>query len=95
MRIFLAALALMSIGDSLKGVVFGSPTISTSGKVRTPRGLSKRRVPTTHVLHERHLSGNLEGWVKRGLADAKSLLPMRIGLKQSNLDEGHDLLMDM
>jgi tripeptidyl-peptidase-1 len=33
--------------------------------------------------------------VKRELVDAEALLPVRIGLKQSNLDAGHDRLMDM
>jgi tripeptidyl-peptidase-1 len=39
--------------------------------------------------------GNLEGWVKRELVDAEATIPVRIGLKQSNVDAGHDLLMDM
>ncbi|KAL2177315.1 peptidase S8/S53 domain-containing protein [Thermothelomyces heterothallicus CBS 202.75] len=56
---------------------------------------SRRVVPPSHTLHERHEAGNIEGWVKRGLADAESTVPVRIGLKQSNVDAAHDLLMDI
>ena len=51
--------------------------------------LSKR-----HVQHERRdeLSSV---WIKRDAVEPERLLPMRIGLTQSNLDRGHDLLMEM
>lgn len=54
-----------------------------------------RRIPPSHTIHERHAPRNLEGWVKRELVDSEATVPVRIGLKQSNVDAGHDLLMDM
>lgn len=51
--------------------------------------------PPSHVVHERHEPGHVEGWAKREVADAHWVLPVRIGLRQSNVDAGHDLLMDM
>ncbi|KAK4554593.1 Tripeptidyl-peptidase sed1 [Recurvomyces mirabilis] len=49
-------------------------------------------VPTPgHVLHERREPSSQ--WTKRGRLDSDVKLPMRIGLTQSNLDQGHDLLM--
>ncbi|KAH8885350.1 subtilisin-like protein [Thozetella sp. PMI_491] len=62
--------------------VFASPTFH-------------RPVPKSHVIHEQHDKIHLEGWAKREYADPSALLPMRIGLKQSNLQKGHDLLVDM
>lgn len=50
---------------------------------------------SSHVLHERHERSHLEGWVKREFVDPQSTLPMRIGLRQSNTDAGHEMLMDM
>jgi len=35
------------------------------------------------------------GWMKTEKVPTGSILPMRIGLVQSNLDKGHDLLMDV
>ena len=50
--------------------------------------------PSGHTLHERR---ELEHspWIKAERLHAKTTLPMRIGLTQSNLDIGHDLLMDV
>ncbi len=55
----------------------------------------KREVPRSHVLHERHLPHWSQRWTKRDKVDGSAMLPMRIGLKQSNLEAGHDRLMDM
>jgi tripeptidyl-peptidase-1 len=33
--------------------------------------------------------------VKRELVDAEMTVPVRIGLRQSNVDAGHELLMDV
>jgi len=50
--------------------------------------------PAPHlVLHERR-DAPLKNWVKRDTLQAKTRLPMRIGLTQSNLDRGHGLLME-
>ena len=47
-----------------------------------------------HVAHEKRAPTS-GAWQKRDRVDAKATLPMRIGLKQRNLDRGHDMLMDM
>jgi tripeptidyl-peptidase-1 len=49
---------------------------------------------SSHVLHERGDSGS-QAWVKRGRVDAETDMPVRIGLTQSNLDKGYDLLMEV
>lgn len=55
----------------------------------------KRNVPETHVLHERHQPSLQSKWVKRAKIDKDMVLPVRIGLRQNNLEEGHSRLMDM
>jgi tripeptidyl-peptidase-1 len=55
----------------------------------------KREVPISHRLHERHLPHWSNKWSKRSKVPDTQVLPMRIGLKQCNLEEGHDKLMDM
>ena len=46
-----------------------------------------------YVVHEkRDVSSE---WIKRGRVAPNAVLPVRIGLVQSNLDQGHDLLMDI
>ena len=60
-----------------------------------PEGHRRRDIPSTHSLHERHLDHQPRLWEKRERADASAVLPMRVGLKQGNLKEGHDRLMDM
>lgn len=50
---------------------------------------------SSYVLHERrdleHVTKN--AWVKRSVVPVGQSLPVRIGLQQSNLDVGHDILM--
>ncbi|TVY82742.1 Tripeptidyl-peptidase sed1 [Lachnellula suecica] len=55
----------------------------------------KREVPSTHRLHERHLPKWSKQWTKRSKVAHSQVLPMRIGLKQCNLEAGHDKLMDI
>ncbi|CZR60665.1 related to Tripeptidyl-peptidase sed1 [Phialocephala subalpina] len=55
----------------------------------------KREVPASHSLHERHLPHWQQQWSKRSRIPDTQILPMRIGLKQSNLDVGHDKLMEI
>lgn len=55
----------------------------------------KRDVPNTHTLHERHKPRITQHWTKRERLSPKTVLPMRIGLKQRNLDAGHTRLMEM
>lgn len=56
---------------------------------------TKREVPASHSLHERQLPHLSQRWSKRSKVPDSQILPMRIGLKQCNLEAGHDKLMDM
>lgn len=56
---------------------------------------TSRRIPSSHRIHERREAGHVEGWVKREIPDGESVVPVRIALRQSNVDAGHDMLMDM
>jgi hypothetical protein len=53
--------------------------------------------PDTHVVHEQHGPGVSQKW--RKLTRREDILampvPVRIGLKQSNLHQAHELLMDV
>lgn len=52
--------------------------------------------PTTirHVLHEeRHAPA--KDWVKGARIEKAAVLPVRIGLTQTNLENGYDHLMDV
>jgi len=53
-------------------------------------------VPTTqhHVVHEKR-NTHPAGWIRRGELNNRAVLPMRIALSQSNLDKGHNWLMDI
>jgi tripeptidyl-peptidase-1 len=51
-------------------------------------------IPTTHVVHEKRHAPPRK-WVKRDRVSSEAILPMRIGLKQRNLEQGHSLLMDV
>jgi tripeptidyl-peptidase-1 len=85
LRLIVAALA-----SSLAVEVLASPlTVEYTG-LRT-----KRQVPSSHSLHERHLPHWSQQWTKRSKVPDTQILPMRIGLKQFNLEAGHDKLMDM
>lgn len=46
------------------------------------------------AIHEKRDSAP-QGWVSLGEADSDIIMPMRIGLTQSNLHAGHDMLMDV
>ena len=51
-------------------------------------------VPASHVLHEKR-DLPPKKWVKRSRLDEEVTLPMRIGMTQSNLHIGDDLLMEV
>jgi tripeptidyl-peptidase-1 len=57
--------------------------------------LKKREVPGSYRLHERHLPHWSTQWTKRAKVPSTEVLPMRIGLKQSNLEAGREKLYDM
>jgi tripeptidyl-peptidase-1 len=69
--------------------------LPVSGARVNNRDRFSRSIPPSYTVHERHAQSNLEGWVKRELVDSEATVPVRIGLQQSNVDAGHDLLMDM
>lgn len=52
--------------------------------------------PSNLVSHEKRTQ-SLKQWEKRGEVSRRALLPMRIGLKQSNIDngKGHSLLEEV
>ncbi|KAK5117542.1 hypothetical protein LTR62_004964 [Meristemomyces frigidus] len=47
-----------------------------------------------HAVHERRTTG-ISGWEKRDALDRRAILPMKIGLSQSNLDKGWEFLKDV
>ncbi|KAF2163435.1 hypothetical protein M409DRAFT_37264 [Zasmidium cellare ATCC 36951] len=51
-------------------------------------------VPRSHVVHEER-SQTAGRWVKRDRVTTDATLSVRIGLAQSNLEQGHDFLMDV
>ena len=52
-------------------------------------------IPDTHVIHERQSSHMKSKLRKRSKPDRNLQLPMRIGLKQDNLDKAPAWLMDV
>lgn len=59
----------------------------------SPKG--RRKVPATHVLHERQNAHWETRWAKGGRVPARTLFPIRIGLMQSNLEVGARHLQTM
>lgn len=57
-------------------------------------GVLASPTPNDYVVHERRAVLS-RSWTEEKRLDKASILPMRIGLTQSNLDRGHDLLMEM
>ena len=51
-------------------------------------------LPPTHAVHERREIHSAQ-WARRNRLSAEVVLPMRVGLTQSNLDKGHDSLMEL
>jgi tripeptidyl-peptidase I len=87
--------------DQVVAVLAGSLTIASAGPmphmirdVEYP-STNKREVPSSHAVHERQLPHWARSWRKVAKVPRKTLLPMRIGLKQSNLEQGPELLWDM
>ncbi|KAK3997729.1 putative protease [Cladorrhinum sp. PSN332] len=74
-------------------LVSGEPVPVRQHAPRSERAI----VPRSHAVHERHGEEHLQGWVKRDMADAGAILPVRIGLKHvdQSVEEGHRLLMDI
>jgi tripeptidyl-peptidase-1 len=51
-------------------------------------------IAPSSTAHERR-DAPPRGWLKIEKVPTGSILPMRVGLVQSNLDKGHDMLMDV
>lgn len=49
-------------------------------------GATASPLDVSHTIHERR-SVPPKGWKKRDILDRRAVLPMRIGLKQQNLDK--------
>lgn len=77
------------------GLLLGLALETVASPVSRHRPVAKRQVPASHVIHERHAPHWSSQWTKREKVAPETMLPMRIGLKQPNLDAGHDLLMEM
>lgn len=56
--------------------------------------VSALSTPSGHVVHERR-SRAPSRWVKRNRVHPQSKFPVRVGLTQRNLENGHELLMDV
>jgi tripeptidyl-peptidase-1 len=50
--------------------------------------------PARHVLHEERQAPPTE-WIQGARIESDAILPMRIGLSQTNLEKGHDFLMEV
>jgi tripeptidyl-peptidase-1 len=59
-------------------------------------GALSTAVPTTvkHVLHEERLTPSRD-WIKSSRIEGSAIIPMRIGLTQTNLEKGSDFIMEM
>ena len=68
--------------------------ISLFGVVAVLGLIEASAIPSHHEVHEKR--GTLHPrWTKRDRVESHKLLPMRIGLTQSNLENGYDHLMDV
>lgn len=50
--------------------------------------------PVKHVLHEER-SIPSSNWIKGARIEKDAVIPMRIGLTQTNLEKGYDYLMEV
>lgn len=57
-------------------------------------GLALCNPAQEYAVHERRDAAPA-GWARVEKLDRRAILPMRIGLTQSNLEKGHDWLMDV
>lgn len=51
-------------------------------------------IPASYAVHEKRQSPPRQ-WTKRGRVQADAVLPIRIGLTQTNLEKGHEFLMEV
>jgi tripeptidyl-peptidase I len=50
--------------------------------------------PIKHVLHEERTILSRD-WIKGARIEKSAVIPMRIGLRQTNLEKGYDYLMEV
>lgn len=83
----------------LAAILGGGLSLAAAGPLSPPEARSdavvKRDVPASHAIHERQLPQWSQKWKRGAKVPRDALLPMRIGLKQRNLDEGAKLLRDI
>ncbi|TGJ88447.1 hypothetical protein E0Z10_g268 [Xylaria hypoxylon] len=70
-------------------------TLYRHGVQSIPSQPVRRIIPHTHIRHEKRTTVQGDSWAKVTRAKGEALLPVRIGLKQINLMDGHHLLMDI
>ena len=56
--------------------------------------VSAAPAPSNHVLHEERTILSRD-WVKSARVEKGAVIPMRIGLTQTNLETGYDRLMEV
>ena len=64
-------------------------------EVPVPLENTKREIPASHGIHERGLPHWGRSWEAKHRVPRDAKLPMRIGLQQSNLEQGQKTLLDM
>ncbi|KAL6889192.1 peptidase S8/S53 domain-containing protein [Trichoderma evansii] len=84
-KIFSIAVIAAFIADANAGPV----------SLHTTLHITKREVPNTHILHERHPSPSVQQWTKKEKIPRTVKLPMRIGLKQINFAAGEKRLLEI
>ncbi|KAI0809624.1 peptidase S8/S53 domain-containing protein [Xylaria sp. FL0064] len=62
---------------------------------RIEAAVQKRYIPTTHDLHERHEPHWSRHWDKKARLPGSKVVPMRIGIKQGNIEAGQAKLLDI
>ncbi|CAK7211597.1 hypothetical protein SCUCBS95973_001169 [Sporothrix curviconia] len=75
----------------LKGLPGG--VFHPTAKGESTHKKTKRVIPETHILHERQPGTWARRWERTKRVPLDATLPMRIGLKQRNVDDGHARLM--
>ncbi|KAI1124400.1 peptidase S8/S53 domain-containing protein [Nemania abortiva] len=74
---------------------FALETLANPVSRRVEAAVQKRSVPTTHDLHERHEPHWSRHWDKKAKLPGSKVMPMRIGIKQSNIEAGQAKLLDI
>ncbi|KAI1745231.1 peptidase S8/S53 domain-containing protein [Xylaria scruposa] len=74
---------------------FALETLANPVSRRVEAATQKRSVPTTHDLHERHEPHWSRNWDKKAKLPGSKVIPMRIGIKQGNIEAGQAKLLDI